>query len=358
MRKYDVLLKGFKPLCCYNNGLILYRLFKFYFFDKHSKLSLLAEMQPDIKRKVLSRIRLTERLFRLCPKASILVENDKMIFSFLKAIYSLDINKGKIDKITNTRDGFSDPLNFSLAIKKTKFIALYGDYGANNNKDEVYIYGISKDYSIKKIYTFKAGSVRHIHNIIIDSFNNEYYIFTGDNEISAGIYKADSEMSSVVPVATGNQLYRAVSGFCLDKGLLYTTDSVSSQNYICFLEKHDPNYRLIKLKEINGPCIHGVELRDRYLFSTTVESDESNTKKYLRLISNKKGKGIKTNYVDVISVDKNFKISILCSFKKDIFPMKLFQYGKVKFPENLKINDEIIIYPIAVKKYDDTIIKL
>ena len=71
---------------------------------------------------------------------------------------------------------------------------------------------------------------------------------------------------------------------------------------------------------------------------------------FLAYLSTKRGTGILSNHVEIISVDKQLNIKKEFVFEKDSLPYKLFQYGVVMFPPSL--SETLVIYPVGVKKYD------
>ena len=173
-----------------------------------------------------------------------------------------------------------------------------------------------------------------------------YYIFTGDQENEAGLYEASESFDRVEPIKTGRQQYRAVIGFDTPRGLLYATDAVNERNYVYLLDKAN---ELQKICELNGSCIYGTEFQGKYYFSTTVEPDENNCG-VTSWISTKRGKGILSDDVQVIRIDIDMKSEIIMRLKKDVYPMKLLQYGAVQF--NHGDGERLWCYPVAVKRYD------
>lgn len=91
------------------------------------------------------------------------------------------------------------------------------------------------------------------------------------------------------------------------------------------------------------------------MFSTTVEPDE-NRSGVLSWFSRRRGAGILTDQVELIYVDYNLKCRVLERYKKDLWPMKLMQYGKIMFPHGMK--DTVWIYPVGVKKYDGKTVEM
>ena len=332
-------IPGYKPLCYVKRTLYLYR--KGFIYR-------LVENQPEKIIQVYSAtakesLRVLARLFRTEPKYAVPMNESQMLLVGHRTIKVVDVEKLVVRDISSSREGFSDPLN--ICVGREKWIALWGDYGPNAEHDSINIYGLTKDNKVETIYSFKSGQVRHIHNII-PKLSGGYYIFTGDQEKNAGIYKANASFDRVEAVKIGQQQYRAVIGFDTTKGLLYATDAVNEKNYVYLLGGKGELQRICGL---NGSCIYGTEFQGKYYFSTSVEPDENNCG-ITSWISSKRGEGILSDEVCLVEVDKELNCKTIKNFKKDILPMKLMQYGAIQFPRGRLT--ELWCYPVSVKYYD------
>ncbi len=285
------LRSGYKIIYINNSERLLYKNFALY-DTQYKKICNIPTLR---KNKFFSYFRFTNRLFRLEPRCCCKLSEKQFVFSLCKKVFCVNLGTNDIFEVGNQSNGFGTPLNFC----STEEGIYWGDYGANLNYQEVNIYQIDSQLVKRVAYAFPPKSVRHIHNIIFDSVNNFFWILTGDNEVGAGIYIADKSWEKIVPFKTGEQKYRAVAGFPHKGGLIYATDSVEKTNYI---------YRITldgkeeKLAEINGSCIYGIELKDYYIFSTTVESPEKSG--IMALLSTDLAAGIKSKDVHLISISK------------------------------------------------------
>lgn len=331
--------KGYMPLVFLNECLYLYRKGTVYIGNNsgcRKLVHLWARSWKDISR-------LTVRLFRREPKCAVAIDEDRILIVGQRKIFLINIKYKEVKVIAYSRENFSDPLN--ICVTSGKWLALWGDYGTNADHAEIYVYGLTEELEVEKIYKFEAGLVRHIHNIV-PKRDGGYYIFTGDQENGAGIYESDSNFEVVIPKKIGQQKYRTVIGFDTANGLLFATDAVNEENYIFILKKEE----IVPVRRLNGSCIYGTQFNAGYLFSTTVEPDE-NKRGLLSWFSRKRGAGILTNDVELVYVDNDLNCKVLRKYKKDFWPMKLMQYGKILFPYG-SFGDKVLIYPVAVKKFD------
>ncbi len=338
-------LPGYKPLCYIKGTLYLYRKGYIYRLIENQLEKVIQVYSGTVKES----LRVLARLFRTEPKYAVPINQSQMLLVGHRAIKVVDVEEQVAKDIFFSREGFSDPLN--ICAGREKWVALWGDYGSNAEHDSINIYGLAQENKVKTVYSFKNGQVRHVHNII-PKRSGGYYIFTGDQEKDAGIYKASALFDQVEPVKIGKQQYRAVIGFDTPKGLLYATDAVNEKNYVYLFDgEGEPK----KICALNGSCIYGTEFRGKYNFSTTVEPDENN-RGVTSWISSKRGEGILSDEVYLVEIDEEMNFKITEKFKKDVLPMKLMQYGAIQFPKG--IADELWCYPVAVKRHDGVALKL
>lgn len=304
------------------------------------KKTLVCKMPVSKKTILASRLRILSRLKRLEPKCTGRLSKTEFVVSLLHSIWLIDVEKKICKKLCDNPVGFSEIINFC----STESGVYWGDYGQNKDYHPVNVYCLDKNHNLRIVYSFPAGSIRHVHNIVKES--DGFLLFAGDNELQAGIYRVNHDWREVSPWKTGEQKYRAVVGFPLKEGLLYATDSVETENYLRLIKANGAE---LVLTSINGSCIYGGETKDFFLFSTTVESHEG--RGIRKLLSNELGGGIKSKDVHIIAVNKNnLSVRIVKQYRKDFWPMKLFQYGRAPFAGGQnEATDGVWCYPIACK---------
>lgn len=308
------------------------------------------------KLRWLSRFRFFSRILRIEPRCIAYIDDDLMLVSMRHKLFVVSQKNGLKD-IIESRAGFSHPLTLCSLKSFGRKEIYWGDYGQNEKKEEINIYRYTETGDVRKCYTFPAGEIKHIHNILYDPWRTRFFIFTGDFGEKVGIYEATTDFKAVKPIVLSNEQYRAVQGKVLKKGLLWATDAVMADNHVYFYDFDKKEIKIIV--DLNGSVINGLITKEGLLLSTTVEPYPSSPSRIKSLLDYRLGEGIKSREVYVIYVFDDLKVNILKKFKKDIFPMRLCQYGQVFFPYyDEPPTDEVIITPVAVKIFDNKTIKL
>lgn len=287
---------------------------------------------------LLGRVRILERFFRLEPRSVCQLDSNRYVLCYRHVVWLVDISHKTIDLLQIARKGFSNPLNFCSDGE----CVYWGDYGNNSGHAPVNIYRLDSTLNLQIIYSFPSNTIRHIHNIVYDTNNKCFFILTGDLEENAGIYVATENWRNVSPLVTGEQNYRAVVGFPLSNGFIYATDAVEEDNHIFLLQDN----QVRPLCSFPGSCIYGTETNDYYVFASTVEPPEG--RGFFNLFTYRLGKGIKDRYAHLLIVCKSDLRPVeLVKVKKDIWPMKLFQYGALLFPGGQRLHDDLWFYSVA-----------
>lgn len=346
------LINNFKPLCVDKEMCLSYRKGGLYFHSSIMDNPKYFRMFPMTKKqKVFSQIRLTERLFRLEPRVAIKIDKNKYLISFCGAIYCADLQKESLTLEHKYRKGMNNPLNLCAikAIHGFEDCIVYGEYWGNASKDEVCVFK-RKNSIWEKAFIFPKGTITHIHGIFADPYRNCVLILTGDKDEESGIWIATNNFKEVKPLLVGRQLYRACVAFPIEEGIIYATDSPLEKNVIAIAKKDIETWKEKVLCEIPGPCIYGKEVEGKYIVSTSVEPD-SRIRGIKYYFTYRLGIGVKDRYSHVIMGNNKEGFKEIIKFKKDIFPMLLFQFGNVLFPSGV-IENCTIMYPVSVSKYD------
>ncbi len=114
----------------------------------------------------------------------------------------------------------------------------WGEYFDNRERAEVHIYTSSdRGQTWQVAYTFPAGSIRHVHNIIYDRWANCLWILTGDESAECKVLRARRDLSSMEEVLAGDQQARAVAAIPMPDALYLSTDTPFEANHILRLDR-------------------------------------------------------------------------------------------------------------------------
>lgn len=338
------------PLCFIPDGsLVCYKRGKIQVMKEESVV-LELRFSAGLKEKFFGWSRYASRLLRLGIRAAIALDDDNVLLSQGSHFVEINLRNGQISNGWNCEGGIrplfftdvNDILGFDNGI-------YFGGYLMNMEKNAVNIY---KRIGVDKwdvVYTFPKGAVNHVHNIIPDPYRNCLWVFTGDFDEAAAIWKVTDHFKKVERVAYNNQKYRGCVAFALPEGVLYSTDTPFANNYIYLFNAE--TYNTKELFPMKGSCIYGCKWKGRYVFSSTVEGDGRDESLWDFLFDKKLGAGIVDNYAHLIIGDFKRGFKEIYKEKKDWLSY-LFQFGVFKFPAGENNGDTLFFQPMATKKND------
>lgn len=289
-----------------------------------------GRFHPASWRLLTSQSRLASRLFRDGFHALAVHPYGNLIAAVPGAIVTLNTGEKKF-RVTHPITRGTRPLHITAVPDGRVF---WGEYFDNPKRDAVHIYASDDGGATWAVaYTFPAGSIRHVHNIVYDRWANCLWVFTGDYGHECRITRAALDFSAVHEVVAGNQQARAVAAIVSEDGLYFSSDTPLEQNYISHLDRSG---ELRKLAPISSSSIYSCRNRAGIFFSTMVEPSEVNESNDVRLYSSESG----TEW------------SVLASWRKDRWPMKFFQYGNAFLPDGDNQTDLLAASTIAVENAD------
>jgi hypothetical protein len=214
----------------------------------------------------------------------------------------------------------------------------WGEYFDNPERDEVHIYASTDQGETWHIaYTFPKGAIRHVHNIVYDCWQDCLWILTGDYGDECRVLRASCDLSKIDVVLQGNQQARAVAAVPTERGIYFASDTPLESN---FVYRFDTSGSLQRLGSISSSSICGCRVDRSVFFSSMVEPSDVNKDPSVRL------------YGANVTKDGDWELPL--SWKKDLWPMRLFQYGNAFLPDGNNTTRFLALTTIAIKNDDVT----
>jgi len=342
--------------------LISFKKGKFYLLDAGKNYEVVYSIEmPFYQHKLLSRFRVIERILRNTPGPCIQIDDHNYIYHYKSCVYLINLLENKIS-LELSLPTTKKILNFSICkCPETDCVCVFfGEYFENKNKSEVNIWRRAKNGHWSVYSTFPSNSIEHIHNIVEDQFRKQLIILTGDFGEGSGIWTLNRENQAPKKILAGSQMYRATWIFIDKSRLIYATDTPFEKNYLIEIDLRESGIRQRKLHLINGSSIYGGVVKNRVIyFSTSVEPIELTGNRWSDIFQRKKGVGIIDNksYVYKYKIDTD-ELDVVMSDPKDAIPMRLGQYGSFQLSSSYANNNKILIYGLALKKYDNFLIEI
>jgi len=291
-----------------------------------------ANFVPDWKRALSVKTNLTARLFRDGFHALAVLSSGGLVAVVPGAILTLNHGESEFRQTHAIARG-TRPLHITAVPDGAIY---WGEYFSNPARDEVHIYGSSDLGATWSVaYTFAKGAIRHVHNIVHDSWENCLWVLTGDNGDECRILRATNDFRSVEVVLKGDQQARAVAAIPTEDGLYFSSDTPLEANFIYRLDRR---MNLTQLVRISSSSIYGCRLGSHLFFSTMVEPSKANRDRSVRVY----GADVRTASL----------WQPLLAWQKDHWPMGLFQYGNAILPDGVNGTTYLALTTVAVRSDD------
>ena len=259
------------PLCFLPDGrLVCYRRGKLLVV-REGKMERGIPIGISGKERLFGWSRLVSRLFRFGIRTSVALDETHVVLNIGNRLFEFDLETGTLSDGWYCGEGIR-PLVMTLVKDVDGFASgvYFGGYLHNPTKNPVNIYHRTGVDQWEVIYTFPQGVINHVHNLVADPYRQCLWVFTGDFDNAAAIWRVSDGFKKVERIVGGDQKWRGCVVFVLQEGLLYATDTPFSKNHI-YLFKGDGSVEMVG--DISGSCIYGCQWKDNYVFSSTVEPD-------------------------------------------------------------------------------------
>jgi hypothetical protein len=259
---------------------------------------------------LVAKTRLGARLLRYDITAFRVLDDGSRVALARDGVYRAGPGEIRMSRVFHVTRG-SRPLN--LAVDGAR--VLFGEYGSGLESSRVRVY-VSEDRgrSFHVGYQFPKGDIRHVHNVLVDPYQDNYWILTGDFDRQAGIAALSKDLQTLEWLKRGSQKYRAVGALIERDRLIYGTDSDRERNFIVSIDKQSGE--LNETCEVEGSSLYATTFGPVRVISTCVEPNPACPSRQCSLYASTDGAQWK--YVVV--------------HRKDRYHSNYFQFGTLVLP--------------------------
>lgn len=289
-------------------------------------------------KKIFGLFRLGRRAMRL-DKCNVFLFQSNLIIIRQGFVYLYQSKEKQLIKTLELRN-CRNILHQSMNISPNGWI-YFGEYGANKNRETVPVY-CSKDggKTWEEIYTFPAGSIKHVHGCFYDPFIDKIWVCTGDFKDENWLLVADSEFKEIKKIGDGQQKYRTCNLIFTANQVHWLMDSQLEPSYHIIFDRKEETITIGQ--QLMGPIWYTKEIGNgTYLAASTQEIGEGVLDKKAHLYISKDLK----------------KWNSIYQFEHDGLPMKYFKFGIVGFADGKQSEDEFYMFFEALKGFDGKSIK-
>ncbi|MBZ5704890.1 MAG: hypothetical protein LAN63_06015 [Acidobacteriia bacterium] len=291
---------------------------------------LVALYHPAWWRNLSSSSRLTFRLFRDGFHTLAVLSSGDLVAAVPGVILTLVVGEAEF-RVTHKVARGTRPLHIAVTQGDHVF---WGEYFDNPQRDQVHIYASSDRGATWNVaYTFPKGAIRHVHNIVYDRWEDCLWILTGDNGPECRILRVSCDFRSVDVVLSGNQQARAVALVPAPDAVYFSSDTPSEVNHVYRLDRRG---NLAQLAELSSSSIYGCRVGEAVFFSTMVEPSRTNA----------------SREVCVYGTADGGRWQRQLAYRKDAWPMGLFQYGNAFLPDGRNTSGLLAVSTVAVEDAD------
>jgi len=289
-----------------------------------------AEFHPARWRRVTSTFELSARLCRDGFHALAVAPSGTLVGAVPHAIVTRMPGSGEFRVSFRVLRG-TRPLHFAVTPRGQIF---WGEYFDNRQRDEVYIYSSLDDGEHWDVaYTFPQRAIRHVHNIVYDKWEDCLWVLTGDEGHECRILRASCDFKSVDVVLSGHQQARTASAVIAHDAIYFSSDTPFEMNHVYRLDRQA---NLRAMTQLNSSSISGASVGDAIFFSTMVEPSSVNHSREVCLYGSASGNQWES----------------LVGWRKDRWPMSLFQYGNALMPDGNNTSGCLALTTVAVEGAD------
>jgi hypothetical protein len=286
--------------------------------------------RPGAWRALTSSSRLPSRLFRDGFHALVALSSGHFVGAVPRAIVTLAPGETEFHPSHKVLRG-TRPLHLAITPRDHIF---WGEYFDNPQRDEVHIYASTDRGAHWEVaHTLPKSTIRHVHNIVYDEWENCLWVLTGDFGSECRILRASCDFKTVDVILLGHQQARSAALVPTRDALYFSSDTPLESNHVYRLDRRG---NLSKVAALDSSSIYGCRVRNAIFFSTMVEPSTINSRRDVRLYGSPDG----------------IQWQRVLQHRKDRWPMRLFQYGNAFLPDGKNTTDLLAVTTVAVERAD------
>lgn len=278
---------------------------------------------------LIYRFRLLRRLLRKGIHHILVSDNCSVIFADHDTYLLLNGIVNNLGKINGSRP---------LAVCQRNNSFYYGEYRSNPERSPVHIWKWGAG-SVSWFPVWEFYNIRHVHGVFNDPYSTAIWVTTGDEDHEAGIWRTDDDFASLHKIAGGSQQVRAIQLLFTNDFVYFGSDAPNEKNFLYRMDREGKGIE--QLTSVSGSIFYGCKVGNMLFFSTAVEPSGINTCRYSELLRSDDG----THW------------EVIFRAKKDLLPIKYFQYGQIKFPSGIGDDKNLWFTPMSTE-YDQQSIRL
>lgn len=280
---------------------------------------------PVGPRGVASRVAPLGRLWRAGVHHALPAGEDRIIAFGFGEIFTIDRRSQSI--VARSSVVGSRPIH----VCASGGVVYYGEYRSNPERSPVRVWrgGPAAD---RWEAVDRFDGVRHIHGVFRDPHEGCLWVATGDLNDECAVWRTDDGFGTRHRVFGGGQQRRVVQLLFRPEAVYFGSDAPDEPNHLYRYHRVDGTVE--RLQRVEGPVFHGFASPGGSLyFSTVCEPSRVNRNPDAVVWRSTDGASWKR----------------FASFRKDVWPMKLFQYGQVKFPDGSGASGVVWMTPFATQ---------
>ena len=212
----------------------------------------------------------------------------------------------------------------------------FGEYGANKERKPVPVYrSVDGGESWEEIYTFPAGSIKHVHGCFYDKYSDKIWVCTGDFEDENWLLVADKDFKTINKIGDGQQQFRTCNLIFTETEVHWLMDSQLEPSYHIIYNRATADIQVGQ--QMMGPVWYVKELTDGYYLAATTQEI---------------GDGVLDDKAHLYYSTDLKTWHTLALFEHDGYPMRYFKFGIIGFADGLQSSQDFYMFFEAIKGVD------